>query len=231
MKHLFSLLLSTTTAAFFTNCTAQVTLYASEDFTGQSLRMIKPAPNLQDHRFNDRASSILVVGDRWEVCEDIGFRGHCTVLRPGRYSTLAELGLEGVISSARMIGTNVQVHDDRYAPRPGTEHTPVQVTFFERNNFQGRSYKAAGQIPDLRRTGFNDRATSAVVTGERWEVCEDKRYLGPCRVLRPGHYASLAAMGLSNEISSMRALPGKTRIDDDRYAPRSMPVNMTEASR
>lgn len=34
----------------------------------------------------------------------------------------------------------------------------AEVTFFERENFQGRSYTAQQQVPNLQRGGFNDRA-------------------------------------------------------------------------
>lgn len=222
MKHLFGILLTTATVAFSTQAMAQATLYANDNFTGQSLRMTSQTPSLQRYKFNDRASSVVVVGNRWEVCEDDGFRGRCTVLRPGRYDALSDIGLEDGISSARMIAANVRVNDDRYAPRPGAAQTAVQLTFYERDGFEGRSYSTTGQIPNLRRTGFNERASSAVVTGERWEVCEDARYRGPCRVLRPGRYPSLEAMGLNDDISSVRALPRSARVADNRYAP--MPV-------
>ncbi|WP_291083049.1 beta/gamma crystallin-related protein [Hydrogenophaga sp.] len=219
MKHFFGLLLTSTTLAFSTQVAAQATLYANDNFAGQSLRMTSAVPSLHRHKFNDRASSIVVVGNRWEVCEDDGFRGRCTVLRPGRYDALSDIGLEDGISSARMIAANVRINDDRYAPLPGATQAPVQLTFFERDGFQGRSYSTTGQIPNLRRTGFNERASSAVVTGERWEVCEENRYQGQCMILRPGRYPSLEAMGLNDDISSVRALPRSARVADNRYAP------------
>ena len=222
MKHFFGLLLTTATVAFTTQAMAQATLYANDNFAGQSLRMSGDTPNLQRYNFNDRTSSIIVVGNRWEVCEDDNFRGRCTVLRPGRYSALSDIGLEDGISSARLIAANVQVSNNRYAPLPGTAPAAMNITFFESEGFQGRSYTATGQIPNLRRTGFNERASSAVVSGERWEVCENNRYKGQCMVLRPGQYPSLAAMGLSNEITSVRALPRNTRVADNRYAPEPM---------
>jgi uncharacterized protein YcfJ len=38
-------------------------------------------------------------------------------------------------------------------------------------------------------------------------------------VLRPGQYPSLAAMGMGNAISSVRAVGSDVRYDDNRYAP------------
>ena len=41
--------------------------------------------------FNDRASSVIVERGQWQVCDDIGFRGYCIVLRPGQYPSLAAM--------------------------------------------------------------------------------------------------------------------------------------------
>ena len=85
----------------------------------------------------------------------------------------------------------------------------AQVTFYEREGFQGESFTTRRQIANFERFGFNDRASSVVVAGEsweRWQVCEDVRFGGPCVVLRPGQYPSLRAMGLNNRISSVQAL-------------------------
>jgi uncharacterized protein YcfJ len=95
----------------------------------------------------------------------------------------------------------------------------AQVTFYEREGFQGRSFTAEKEIRNLDRYGFNDRASSAVVLGERWEVCEDVRFGGRCIVLRPGRYPSLAAMGLNDRVSSVRDVARNARIEDNRYAP------------
>ena len=58
-----------------------------------------------------------------------------------------------------------------------------------------------------------------VVSGGRWEVCEDARFEGRCVVLRPGRYPSLAAMGLNDRVSSVRSVGRNDRVDDRRYAP------------
>jgi uncharacterized protein YcfJ len=95
----------------------------------------------------------------------------------------------------------------------------AQVTFYEREGFEGRSFTAEKEIRNLERYGFNDRASSVVVVGARWEVCEDVRFGGQCVVLRPGRYPSLAAMGLNDRVASVRTVSRNARIDDSRYAP------------
>ena len=100
-----------------------------------------------------------------------------------------------------------------------TTQAAAQVTFYEREGFQGRSFTTERQIGNLERFGFNDRASSVVVVGDRWEVCEDARFSGRCVVLRPGRYPSLAAMGLNDRVSSVRDVSTDARVDDNRDAP------------
>ncbi len=95
----------------------------------------------------------------------------------------------------------------------------AQVTFYEDEGFQGRSFTTQKQVGNFERYGFNDRASSVVVARDRWEVCDDARFGGRCVVLRPGRYASLAAMGLNDRVSSVRAVSRNARVDDGRYAP------------
>jgi uncharacterized protein YcfJ len=95
----------------------------------------------------------------------------------------------------------------------------AQVTFYEHEGFAGRNFTAREQVRDLARYGFSDRASSAFVAGDRWEVCDDVRFGGRCVILRPGRYPSLAAMGLNDRISSVRTVDRQARIDDSRYAP------------
>lgn len=95
----------------------------------------------------------------------------------------------------------------------------AQVTLYEHDNYQGRSFTARQATPSLVDVGFNDRASSVVVARDRWEVCDDTRYGGRCVVLRPGSYPSLAAMGLNDRLSSAHKLSLKARLDDSRYAP------------
>lgn len=95
----------------------------------------------------------------------------------------------------------------------------AQVTFYETEQFGGRSFTADREVRNLKRFGFNDAASSAVVDEGRWEVCDQTRFEGRCRVLRPGNYPSLRAMGLNNRISSVQAIGLDERVADGRYAP------------
>lgn len=98
----------------------------------------------------------------------------------------------------------------------------AQLTLYPQEGWRGRPMAVAKTISDLRRAGFNDRASSVVVESGRWEVCSDANFGGQCRVLRRGSYASLDGMGLDDRISSIRPVP--RRRDVANYAPAPLPA-------
>jgi len=87
-------------------------------------------------------------------------------------------------------------------------HANAQLTFYEGEGFQGRSFHADRPIDNFDRFGFNDRASSAIVDGGQWLVCEHANFEGRCAVLQPGRYGSFAEMGLNDRISSVRMADG-----------------------
>lgn len=95
----------------------------------------------------------------------------------------------------------------------------AQVAFYEGENFTGRTFSTEAQIANFQRHGFNDRASSAVVAGQQWEICEHAQFGGRCMILRPGRYRSLVAMGMNDRVSSARILDINTHIDEICYAP------------
>ena len=95
----------------------------------------------------------------------------------------------------------------------------AQITLYENDAYGGRSFTAQGNVLDLRRNGFNDRASSVVVRSGRFEICEDSNFGGRCMVLRPGQYPALSAMGLNDRVSSVRSVSNNARVADERYSP------------
>lgn len=215
MTPVLKVALTVVAAAIASQALAQVTFYEHDNFQGRSFTTAQQVRNFERAGFNDRASSVVVSGDRWEVCEDIRFDGRCVVLRKGRYPSLSAMGLNDRVSSVKPVARNIRVEEERLAPSP----LASQVIFFESEGFQGRTLTVDQTVLNLSDTGFNDRASSAVVLGQRWEVCVDSRFSGQCRVLNPGRYGSLASMGMNDRISSVRAVDWNVRVDDRRYAP------------
>src|SRR5215470_16774096 len=97
----------------------------------------------------------------------------------------------------------------------------AQLTLYEGENFRGRSFTANGQVNNLDGTGFNDRASSAIIDHGRWQLCEHADFGGRCVVLQPGQYPSLANAGLNNQVSSMRRVSGRANYG---YAPPPPPA-------
>jgi uncharacterized protein YcfJ len=82
---------------------AQVTLYENDGFRGRAFAVDRDIANFGNVGFNDRASSAIVDRGQWEVCENAGFAGRCSVLAPGQYPSLGALGLNNRISSIRRV--------------------------------------------------------------------------------------------------------------------------------
>ena len=84
----------------------------------------------------------------------------------------------------------------------------ASITLYQDDNYRGRNINVDKPIQNFDRTGFNDRARSAVVHEGQWEICVDADYGGSCSVLAPGAYPELGAY--SARISSMRPVDGRT---------------------
>ncbi|HEX5388694.1 MAG TPA: beta/gamma crystallin-related protein [Burkholderiaceae bacterium] len=85
-----------------------------------------------------------------------------------------------------------------------TQNASPQVTLYEREAYDGRSYVTHKRMGNLERAGFNERAVSLVVGSQRWEVCEAFRYRGRCAVITEGRYPSPRSMGLQQGAFSIR---------------------------
>ena len=103
---------------FAANASAQITFYQGEGFRGRAFTVDKPVRNFERYGFNDRASSVVVDRGRWEVCSDERFEGRCVVLRRGSYDSLARLGLDNRISSARPVNERARYENELPPPPP-----------------------------------------------------------------------------------------------------------------
>ena len=175
----------------------KITLYQDDNYRGRQLTAESEVPSFGRNGFNDRVNSAVVHEGRWEICMDIEFRGGCSILVPGAYPTLGAYA--GRISSVRPV-------DDRYSQRSDDRgrNREARATLFEGANLSGRSFPLNDVMPNLGRTGFNDRASSLRVESGYWIFCSDVDFRGECRTFGPGDYASLP--GLNNSISSGRRI-------------------------
>jgi len=116
MNNITKCALAVAVAAISSQALAQVVFYENEGFGGRTFTTQRQINNFAIQGFNDRASSVVVMQDRWEVCENERFGGRCIILRPGRYASLSSMGLNDRISSVRRVSSNARYNDDRYAP-------------------------------------------------------------------------------------------------------------------
>jgi uncharacterized protein YcfJ len=98
----------------------------------------------------------------------------------------------------------------------------AQITFYEGEGFRGRAFTTDQNVVDFRGSGFNDRASSAVVDKGRWEACEAVAFGGRCVVLREGAYDSLNRMGINDRVSSVRQVNGRGHYKNE--APEPLPA-------
>lgn len=92
----------------------------------------------------------------------------------------------------------------------------AQVTFYEHDNYQGRTFSTEREVSNFLDVGFNDRASSVVVTRRSWELCDDANFGGRCVVLSPGNYPSLQSVGLNDRVSSVRMVGTAARAGTGR---------------
>jgi uncharacterized protein YcfJ len=124
MHHTIKLAAAAAAALVAAQAGAEVTFYQREGFGGRAFTTYETINNLDRYGLNDKASSVVVDRQRYEVCEHAGFKGRCVVLRPGSYPSLAAMGLNNSISSVRPIGWNAQVEPQRFAPPPPVAMSP-----------------------------------------------------------------------------------------------------------
>jgi len=169
---------------------ADISLFQDNNFQGQEFRTRNEVRNLKSVGLNDRASSIIIDRGRWEVCSDADFGGRCMTLDAGRYASIGAMGLNDQISSIR--------------PDSGRGTGRDAVVLYQDDGFKGESLPISINESDLKSRGFNDRASSIVITYGRWEICSDADFRGRCETLEPGRYSSLRALGLNDSVSSIR---------------------------
>ncbi len=80
---------------------AQITFYEGEGYRGRAFTTKHSVGDFRDDGFSDRASSVIVDSGSWVVCDDVGYRGRCVLLRPGAYDSLQRLGVDNRIRSVQ----------------------------------------------------------------------------------------------------------------------------------
>ncbi len=184
--------------ASFTAGAAELTLYEYPQYGGNQLTLRGYAPSLANLGFNNRAGSIVVNSGRWQLCSEENFQGYCGEVVPGEYRVL-DRAFSDRVASAREVGT--------YPGRTGPYTTQSRgiIKFFAQPTFGGRSLDLQEDTPDFSERGYNDRASSMIISEGVWELCTDAGFAGNCRRYGPGRYPDLG-WGMAGQISSARVV-------------------------
>lgn len=199
-----ALLLAATVATLFTSVAASagdMTLYSRPGFDGREVTLREATTDLVGLGFNDRASSMVVRGGRWEVCVDANFQGGCKVFEPGEYPTLD--GLNDRISSAREVGRAGGERGDHGGRGRVGHGRRGMLELFTQPGQGGNSTRLVRDTEDFERIGFNDRTFSVIVEEGTWQLCVDADFRGTCRLFGPGRHPDLGRE-LSGRVSSAR---------------------------
>jgi hypothetical protein len=175
---------------------ADITFYEARNFGGRQITVDRSLPDFGAVDFRARAQSAIVEGGPWEVCADYSYGGGCTILAPGRYPILDAWASR--ISSARLASMPVAVL------RPPAVTLPPSggVTFYETENFGGHRFSIEQPLANFAGMRANERAQSAIVDGNAWEICVEADFRGDCRIFVPGRYPTLGSLG--GRVSSAR---------------------------
>ncbi len=180
-----------------------VTFFEAPGFGGRRFSEDYAVPNFEQYGFNDRASSVIVQGGRWQLCSDAYFRGNCVTLNPGQYNDLGAMGLSNRVSSARPLPGGPGPGPGSVPPRPGAG---APVMLFSEYNLGGDRVPIVGAIDNLDTTRWNDRAVSMTIEYGEWQLCSDAYFRGDCRTFGPGRYDNLG--GMTRKASSIRPVGG-----------------------
>lgn len=96
---------------------------------------------------------------------------------------------------------NIYDHTLPIIPIPPTD---PMLTLYEHDNFVGSARSLSVAIPNFTAIAFNDKASSAIVSGVEWEVFEHADFKGRKVVLEPGDHPTLRTFDFNDAISSAR---------------------------
>ena len=185
-----------------------IVLFDQTGLTGEAIQVDGEVPSLSDARFNDKASSIQVLGGSWEICSDGSFGGRCQVVRNDVFD-LKILGLNNNISSVRPAGRRGGNGGSGSRPPFGGGsgyNDGGPIVLYSQENFRGEARSFDGDVRRLSSANFNDRAQSVRVNSGVWLLCEDANFGGRCEYVDED-VRDLRRIGLRGNISSISLTP------------------------
>lgn len=170
----------------------KIILYENSDFKGAVRELTVDCANMNVLGFNDRVSSIKVIGSVWVGYKDYDYNGRQFILEEGNYPTPgAWSGSHDELSSLRKLSLDIGASPS--------------ITLYQNSNYGERTVSYSIGINNLRYYGFNDEVSSIKVKSGIWVLYKDYEYSGRQFVVTEGNYPDPANWhGSHDEISSLR---------------------------
>lgn len=173
---------------------AVIAIFEHVNYGGRMLVLTSSEANFLSRSFNDIASSLIVVKGTWTVYKHVNYVESIGTYAAGSY--VPYLAPNDAMSSAKVV------------------EFPTQCTLYRDVNYSGPCKTFDKATPSLVGIGFNDKASSAKVTGRPWIFYQHINYMGNSQVLQPGDYPNPDSWGGKNDdLSSLRPLPGANEGD------------------
>ena len=191
---------------------AEIILFEHINFHGRHKHVFSAEPNLNagdDSFFNDRVSSLAVLGGNWEVFRHSQYnQPYPVVLGPGLHPWVGAIGI---------------TNDDMSSLRPTSRAATVQgqpihaaAILFEHVNFHGAHkhvFNDEGNLAASDDSYFNDRTSSIAVISETWQFYRHINFVEPYpRTLGVGLHPWVVNAGIRNDdLSSLRHIHGASQ--------------------
>ena len=188
----------------------EIILFEHINFRGRHKHVYTAEPNLNagdDSFFNDRVSSMVVLGGNCEVFRHSQYnQPYPVVLGPGLHSWVGAIGI---------------TNDDMSSLRPTSRAATVQgqpihanAILFEHVNFRGAHkhvFNEEGNLATADDWFFNDRTSSIAVLSETWQFFQHINFVSPYpRTLGVGLHPWVVDAQIQNDaLSSLRHLHGQ----------------------
>ncbi|XP_072021887.1 epidermal differentiation-specific protein-like [Amphiura filiformis] len=179
--------------------TGKIIIYQDVDFKGASRELTSDVSNLGSIGFNDRISSIKVVGSVWVGYEHAHYKGRQYILEEGNYPNWGSWK-----------GSNDQLSSLKRLNADHLGETP-NIVLYEHTNYGGTAVSFQYQIDNLGYYHFNDQASSVKVKTGTWILYEHSNCNGRQYIVTEGSYPDWNAWNGSNDqISSLRPVKEPT---------------------
>ena len=156
-----------------------LTLYDGSIGSSPSLVQTTSDNTLYDIGWNDRASSAIVSGGcHWILYEHIDYAGTSAVISPGRYT----------FTSSPSVFPNNILTAVYCLPAEGT----LAIVLFDHDYYRGQRRVLTSSSSNL--GSFNDRVSSFIITGGRWQLYTHDNYQGSSVTHGQGHYPTPSSL-------------------------------------